>query len=236
MSSFASYKIYNPKKSTSITWFHCAYCNKYQWRRSSKIKNSNLVFCDNSCRAKYVSKLSNKYFFKNEDIQPYLFEFKDKINQISANTATYSKVPNILEDLKKQAPYVIFKCLQNKKTDKISKKYFCKVYKVYLRKYIATFEYSEQSNLSLDSIQNIDKTLDLVYFKDLDFTIDAMNLVNKMIKDIKRLPISCRIVIDREIFNLSIEDCVKKYDMSKRQVVYNCSKGKELLKFKYYAD
>lgn len=233
MSSFAKHKIYNTKSTTPITWFNCAYCGKYQSRRTSKISNPNLIFCDNTCRAKYVSKKANSFYFTNKDIQPYLFEFSNEINLISAFVAQRSKVPYIIEDLKKEAPYCIWKCLQNTKSYKIEKSYFCKFYKKYLFAYLAKYEYAE-FYYSLDFFEeSIDKVIELAYFKDLDTSLDAIREINKMVYNIKKLPVSCRIAIDRFIFDFDIDELIKKYNMTRRQVIYNCSKGKELLRLKY---
>ena len=233
MSSFARYKIYNTKSTTPVTWFNCAYCGKYQSRRTSKIKNPDLIFCDNTCRAKYVSKKANSFYFTNKDIQPYLFEFSNEINLIAAFVAQRSKVPDIIEDLKKEAPYCIWKCLQNTKSHKIEKPYFCKFYKKYLFAYLVKYEYSE-FYYSLDFFEeSIDKVIELAYYKDLGTTIDSVKAINNMLGDIKKLPISCQIAIDRYIFNIELDELIKKYNMTRRQVVYNCSKGKELLRFKY---
>lgn len=231
MSSFAKYKMFNIKPTTSITWFNCSYCGKYQYRKTSKIKNPNLIFCDNNCRAKYVSKKANSYYLTNKDVQPYLFEFLNEINQISAFVAKNSKVPDILEDLKKEAPYCIWRCLQNSKTEKIKKTYFCKAYKKHLYQYLIKYEYTEA--YSLDFYDTKDKLIELAYFEDLDTPMDAIKEINKMVNNIDRLPISCKIAIDREIFNFDIENLMNKYKMHKRQIIYNCSKGKELLRLKY---
>ena len=232
MSSFAQYKIHNTKSATPITWFNCAYCGKYQSRRTSKISNPNLIFCDNNCRAKYVSKKANSYCFTNKDIQPYLFEFSNEINKIAAFVAKNFKVPDILEDLKREAPFCIWKCLQNSKSEKIEKPYFCKYYKQHLRYYLAKYEYTER-RYSLDFYETKDKLIELAYFEDLDTSMDAIREINKMVDNINKLPVSCKIAIDREVFNLDIDRLMIKYKMTKRQVISNCSKGKELLRLKY---
>lgn len=231
MNSFAKYKMFNIKPTTSITWFNCSYCGKYQYRKTSKITNPNLIFCDNNCRAKYVSKKANSYYLTNKDVRPYLFEFLNEINQISAFVAKNSKVPDILEDLKKEAPYCIWRCLQNSKTEKIKKPYFCKAYKKHLYQYLIKYEYTEA--YSLDFYDTKDKLIELAYFEDLDTSMDAIKEINKMVNNIERLPISCKIAINREIFNFDIENLMNKYKMHKRQIIYNCSKGKELLRLKY---
>jgi hypothetical protein len=236
MSSFAQYKIHNTKSTTPLTWFNCTYCGKYQSRRTSKIKNPNLIFCDNNCRAKYVSKKVNNFYFTNKDLQPYLFEFSNEINQIAVYVAKKSNVPDILEDLKKEAPYCIWKCLHNTKYKKIKKSYFCKYYKKHLFAYLTKYEYSE-FYYSLDFYEESqDKVIELAYFKNLDITIDSINAVNNMTNDIKNLPISCQIAINRFIFDFDIDELIKKYNMTRRQVIYNCSKGKELLRLKYDKD
>lgn len=227
-----NYKYHKPKETTSITWFNCSYCGKYQSRRTSKIKNPSLIFCDNSCRAKYVSKKTNKIFFENKDIQPYLFLFKKEISQISAFVAQKSKVPNIIEDLIKEAPFVIWKCLQNKKSEKIEKPYFCKYYKKHLFSFLRNFEYTEKHN-SIDFFESSDKLIELAYYRDYANSLDTVMLINKMVRDMEKLPLSCKLAIDREVFNLELEDLEKKYKLTKRQVVYNCSKGKKILRIKY---
>lgn len=232
MSSFAQYKVYKAKSTTPLTWFNCAYCGKYQSRRTSKIKNPNLIFCDNTCRAKYVSKKANSFHFSNEDIQPYLFEFKEEINMIASYVAKEYKILDILDILKREAPFCIFKCLQNKKSNKISKPYFCKYYKRYLKSYIIKYELCE-NYYSIDFFDNIDKIIDIAYFSDLDNSMDAVKAINVMLQDLDKLPMSCKLAIDRYIYDLDIDYLMKKYDMTRRQVVYNCSKGKELLRLKY---
>jgi len=97
MSSFGIYKNHKLKNTTPITWFHCSYCGKYQWRRTSKIKNPNLIFCDNICRAKFASNLSIRFVIRNKDIQPYLFKFKNE--NIKLSSAPKS-VLGILDKLK----------------------------------------------------------------------------------------------------------------------------------------
>ena len=190
-----------------------------------------MIFCDNTCRAKYASIKANSFYFQDKDIQPYLFEFKNEINQISAFVATKSNIPDILEDLKKEAPYCIWKCLQNSKTEKVKHPYFCKYYKKHLFSYLKEFEYSE-FYYSLDFFENNDKIIELAYFENYDTTIDSMSEINKMTKKTDNLPVSCRIAIDRYIFDFDIEKLMKKYNATRRQVVYNCSKGKELLRLK----
>lgn len=189
-----------------------------QWRRTSKIKNGNLIFCGNKCRAKYVSKKSNQLIFSNKDIKKYLTLFQNRIKSIAANAAVSSGIPDILDDLIKEAPFVIYKCLQNTKQVEVRPYYFAKSYKNYLHNLILSLKYSD-ATASLDFYESPDKLIDLAYFDDYSTKIDDMDIVNKMLHDMSYLPISCQIALDGEVFNLNLINLVEKYSMTRRQVV-----------------
>lgn len=98
--------------------------------------------------------------------------------------------------------------------------------------FLRNFEYTEKHN-SIDFFESSDKLIELAYYRDYANSLDTVMLINKMIRDMEKLPLSCKLAIDREVFYLELEDLEKKYKLTKRQVVYNCSKGKEILRIKY---
>lgn len=132
----AKYKFHETKQGTPIVHFKCAFCGKEGVRRASKVKNPNLVFCDNTCQMMYRHR--KKRVLKEPDwneIKAFVKENNDFLERTisGAFSSLHGRIP--YDELRRESTYLIFHSMRISRC----KKYITKTVKLGLRAYYFKF-------------------------------------------------------------------------------------------------
>lgn len=248
MSDIAEYKLHNIKETTPVIHYKCAWCGKEGVRRASKVKNPNLIFCNNHCSLMYrnarkyaennkriitdkdVNSLFNKYY---RNIQCMCFSM---INKYQCNV----DIDELLR-VSKTACYYIIK--NSKDRNNIDKKYVHKYINRYLKYYFINDIFGIQHNLennydkvSIDGFKNNDKVHYLAvekdYIQEIEEEFDRqikLKLVEGIIES-KAKSKMMRMTFDRYVREMPIDKMMLKWGYkNKREIVDRCYLGKKNL-------
>lgn len=132
----AKYKFHETKQGTPIVHFKCAFCGKEGVRRASKVKNPNLVFCDNTCHLMYRHR--KKRILEEPDwneIKAFIEENNVFLERTisGAFSSLHGKIS--YDELKRESTYLIFHAMRTSRC----KRYIIKTIKHGLRAYYLNF-------------------------------------------------------------------------------------------------
>lgn len=219
----ADYKLHKLKNDTKIIYFQCAYCGKYQYRRLSKVRNKNLIFCDNTCRAKYFSIKSIRRNILSQDIKSLYERFLPQIKMSIDKLCKLYDVKSYRNELLNESQYICWRILCNTSRKVVDKKYFAK----YMSKGLKAFciEWLLKKNLYLFDY-DYDKCLSMSIQDNVDDKIDCIYYIKQYID---KIPKSAKIYIASQI-GYSDEEIKNMTGYNKKQVIKNKSYGKKYMK------
>lgn len=233
MSSFARYKFENHKKETPVIWYRCAYCGRLQSRRASKVKNRNLIFCDNTCRARYSQKKSfDKIKITSEEIKQTYGKYHQKIvNAVMTVCNRYNR-PDLAEDFKSECFYGLWRCMANSRYNNLQEQYVYKFLEKHLVAYYFKFHVSK-ALLTIDET-NLEKNVLLGSSEINTVKIENYFTLQKLFAG--NLSKAAKAVIDFEVAGISAAECMTKYNFKdRRQMTINIYNGKKELQRKWEA-
>lgn len=226
-----NYKMIKIKPETPKIVFKCAYCGKLGVRRASKVKNPNLIFCDNTCSHKYRSKqILQKRAITSSQIKDQYQKWFPLVRQAVAATIIRFGCGHLEDTLYRECQYAIWRCLLNNHKSDLTTNYI----KTYLQKYLINtyyhFYYSRHV-LTVD-MTNLEKNALLTAEDNNIIMWENYYFLNQICKN-NRLSIAQKLVIDYELNGLKDDEVIKKYNLKdKRALTYNLSAGRKQLQEK----
>lgn len=221
----AVYKRHQIKPTTPAVHFKCAFCGKEGVRRASKVKNPNLIFCDNHCQMLYKWKQKEKKSFPTiEKIKVFI---DDNLEFIHATISGFiSKTTTFIpyRDLECEAMYLIGLAMM--KND--NSKYIIKSLKFGLKRFYFDFVMPRTRNelRILDTLEN-SNIESFSPVENFDFKTTELNELDNILSQKKAY---CYQILRDRIKGYSFEELADKYKTNKRDISVNLYNATRMLK------